>query len=193
MSTPYLPPIDRPRGLLLKLVYLFTRRQFGRVPTPIAVYSARMPIAFTTFATKIARLDKKLALPERIAVTIRQRVAGLNGCLFCQDLTRWYITTKLPKDVARMNALDDYQTSALFSDAERTALDYVSELVETKRVRPETFARLADHYSEREICDVVWLVASEYVYNVTNHALNIGSDGYCDLSAQRPAAVSTAA
>ena len=193
MSTPYLTPIERPRGLLLKAVYFFTRRQFGRVPTPITVYSARMPLAFTTFATRIARLDKKLALPERTAVAIRQQVAGLNECLFCQDLTRWYITTKLPGDVERMNVLADYRTSPLFSDAERAALDYVTELVDTKHVSPETFARLARHHSEREICDIVWLVASEHVYNVTNHALNIGSDGYCELSPQRSTAVTSAA
>lgn len=105
-------------------------------------------------------------------------MAGLNECLFCQDLTRWYITTKLPRDVARMNALADYRTSSLFGDAERAALDYVTELVDTKHVSPETFARLARSYSEREICEIAW-AASEHVYNITNHALNIGSGGYC--------------
>lgn len=105
-------------------------------------------------------------------------MAGLNECLFCQDLTRWYITTKLPRDVARMNALAGYRTSSLFGDAERAALDYVTELVDTKHVSPETFARLARSYSEREICEIAW-AASEHVYNITNHALNIGSGGYC--------------
>lgn len=192
MSTPYLPPIERPGGVLLKIVYFFLRRQFGKVSTPIAVFSARMPRAFLTFYAKIARLDKKLVLPERTAVIVRLRVSGLNGCLFCTDLQRWYVTTKLPEDVARLDALAEYQASPLFSDAERAALDYVSELVNTRHVVPETFARLTRHYSEREICDIVWLVASEHVYNVTNHALNIGSDGYCELSAQRSGAALSA-
>jgi hypothetical protein len=45
----YLPPVEKPRGLLLKLVYFLTRRQFGKVATPIAVFSARMPTAFLIY------------------------------------------------------------------------------------------------------------------------------------------------
>jgi alkylhydroperoxidase family enzyme len=51
-----------------------------------------------------------------------------------------------------------------------------------KRVHPVTFARLARHYSERQICEIVWLVASEHVYNMTNIALNIPSDILCDMA-----------
>jgi alkylhydroperoxidase family enzyme len=47
-------------------------------------------------------------------------------------------------------------------------------------MQPQTFARLRSHYSEREICDVVWLAASEHIWNMTNIALNIGSDGLCE-------------
>jgi hypothetical protein len=52
-------------------------------------------------------------------------------------------------------------------------------------VRPETFARLAKHYSERAICEIVWLVASEHVYNMTNLGLNIHSDMLCDISRKK--------
>ena len=69
----------------------------------------------------------------------------------------------------KFDALDQYRTSALFSDAERAALDYVTELTKDKEVNPQTFERLARHYSEREICEIVWLVASEHLYNMTKH------------------------
>jgi len=178
----YLPPVERPRGMLLKVVYFFTRRQFGKVATPIAVFSARMPIAFLSFYGKVSRLDKKLRLPSRTAVLIREQVASINTCLFCMDATRWYVTTKSPDNVARLDALPEYRTSPLFTDAERAALDYATELTSTKKVEPGTFARLARHYGEREICDIVWLVASEHLYNMSNAGLNIGSDGLCELS-----------
>jgi alkylhydroperoxidase family enzyme len=60
-------------------------------------------------------------------------------------------------------------------------LDYVTELTTDKKVNPNTFARLSDHYSEREICEIVWLVASEHLYNMTNIGLNIHSDMLCDI------------
>lgn len=31
----FLPPIEKPEGLLMKLAYYFTRRQFGKVLTPL--------------------------------------------------------------------------------------------------------------------------------------------------------------
>ena len=44
-----------------------------------------------------------------------------------------------------------------------------------------TVERLKPYYSEREICEIVWLVATEHLYNVSNIGLNIGSDGLCDV------------
>ena len=42
----FLPPIEKPGGLIIKLAYYFTRRQFGKVVTPLKVHSARLPSAF---------------------------------------------------------------------------------------------------------------------------------------------------
>jgi len=178
---PYLPPVDRPRSLLVKVVYFFARRSFGMVPTPIAVHSARMPGGFLSFYGKLPRLDKKLKLPAQTGQLIREQVARVNSCLFCMDTQRWYIMHKAPESLQKFDALPEYRTSPLFTDAERAALDYATELTTSKEISPDTFARLARHYGDREICDIVWLVASEHLYNLTNHGLGIGSDGLCEL------------
>lgn len=83
---------------------------------------------------------------------------------------------------AKFDALEEYRTSPLFSDAERAGLDYVAELTRTKSVNPDAFSRLRRYYSEREVCEIVWLVATEHVYNMTNIGLNIHSDVLCDLT-----------
>src|SRR5262245_1856821 len=77
---PYLPPIERPKNLLVRLAYWFTRRQFGRVMGPLAVFSARMPWAFTAFSMKVGGLDKKLVLAHDTAILVREQVASINGC-----------------------------------------------------------------------------------------------------------------
>ena len=59
----FLPPVEKPRGLMMKLVYAMTRRQFGKVLTPLKVFCARLPVAFGQFYGKISALDKKLLLP----------------------------------------------------------------------------------------------------------------------------------
>jgi alkylhydroperoxidase family enzyme len=180
----YLPPVERPRGLVMKLVYFFTRREFGKVVTPLTVFGARMPAAFGTFYGKVSKLDKKLDLPSQTRALIRERVASINSCHFCMDVGRWYAIRESADNEARLDALEEYHTSPLFTDAERAALDYATELTTDKRVEPDTFERLARYYSEREICDIVWLVASEHLYNATNIGLNIGSDGLCEMKPQ---------
>ena len=180
----FLPAIEQPQGLFMKLAYYFTRRQFGKVLTPLKVYSARLPLAFGLFYTKIGRLDKKLTLPPETILLIREQVARINVCLFCMDMGRLF-TIKASMNEAKFDALENYRTSNLFTDAERAALDYVTELTTDKQVNLNTFARLSAHYSEREICEIVWLVASEHLYNLTNIGLNIHSDMLCDVSRKK--------
>jgi len=176
----YLPAIENPRGLIMKLAYYFTRRQFGKVLTPFKVYGARLPVAFGLFYSKIGKLDKKLTLSPEMVLLIREQVARINVCLFCVDIGR-SLTIQASMNQAKFDALEQYRTSSLFSEAERAALDYVTELTRNKRVDPEIFARMGRHYSEREICEIVWLVASEHLYNMTNIGLNIHSDMLCEI------------
>jgi alkylhydroperoxidase family enzyme len=184
---PLLPPVEKPRGLMLKVVYAMSRRQFGKVMTPLKVFMARVPLGFGRFYGKVSTLDKKLSLPPETAMLIREQVAHINVCLFCIDIGR-YFTIKSSMNQAKFDALPQYSTSPLFTDAERAALDYVTELTRNKRVDLSVFARMARHYSERQICEIVWLVSSEHLYNLTNIGLNIHSDMLCDI-ARKPAGV----
>jgi alkylhydroperoxidase family enzyme len=180
----FLTPIEKPKGLMMKLAYYFTRKQFGKVLTPLKVHSARLPSAFGLFYSKVSNLDKKLQLPAETIMLIREQVARTNVCLFCIDIARAY-TIKESMNEAKFDALEQYSTSPLFTDAERAALDYVTELTKDKKVNPDTFARISRYYSEREICEIVWLVASEHLYNMTNIGLNIHSDMLCDISKKK--------
>lgn len=180
----FLPPIETPQGLMMKLAYSFTRRRFGKVLTPLKVHSARLPAAFGLFYARIGKLDKKLTLPPEFALLIREQVARINVCLFCTDIAR-SVAIKASMNEAKFDALEQYGTSALFNDAERAALDYVTELTKEKKVNRDTFARMSRYYSERAICEIVWLVASEHLYNMTNIGLNIHSDMICDITRKK--------
>lgn len=84
----FLPPIEKPKGLLMKLACYFTRRQFGKVLTPLKVHAARLAIAFGQFDAKVGELDKKLQLPAETVMLIREQVARTNVCLFRIDIGR---------------------------------------------------------------------------------------------------------
>jgi alkylhydroperoxidase family enzyme len=178
LDEPFLAPVEKPKGLMLRFLYRMTRRRYGRVLTPLKVFVARMPLAFGQFVGKISQLDKRLTLPGETVMLVREQVARINVCLFCIDIGR-YFTIQASMNQAKFDAIDRYAASPLFNEAERAALDYATELTRDKKVNPKTFARLARHYSERQICEIVWLVATEHVYNISNIGLNIHSDLLC--------------
>jgi alkylhydroperoxidase family enzyme len=182
----YLAPIERPSGPLMKFVYFVSRKMFGKVVTPLKVVYARLPLSFTWFSFKIGKLDKQLELPAETRMLIRERVARINVCLFCIDIGRSF-TIKQSMNERKFDAIDEYRTSPLFTESDRAALDYVTELTRAKQMSPETFARLARHFSERQICEIAWLVATEHYYNLVNIGLNIHSDMLCDLTKKKQA------
>lgn len=187
VDDPFLTPIERPRSLMLRLVYWLSRRQYGKVVTPLKVVMPRMPLAFPRFYGKIGELDKKLLLNRETALLIRQQVARINVCSFCIDIARWF-TIQSSMNQQKFDAIENYRTSPLFSEAERAALDYATELTRDRKVDPETFARLRRFYPERQICEIVWLVATEHLYNISNIGLNIHSDMLCDIT-KKPGAL----
>jgi hypothetical protein len=71
----FLPLIEKPQGLIMRLTYYFTRLQFGKALTPLKAHSARLPLAFGLFYSKIGKLDKKL-------MEWKKRKALLAGLLF---------------------------------------------------------------------------------------------------------------
>ena len=183
----YLTPIEKPEGVMLRLLYRILGRQFGKVPSWLSVFSARMPLAYTTWMGKVYKLSKKLKLSPDTVALVRAHVDSLNGCSWCRDAGRWYAINKTPHLLPRLDALPEYRTSALFSAQERAAFDFAAELTEHKHVSPQTFAALSRHYSEREICEIVWLVSTNHLFNINNLGLGIGSDGLCELSSRRAA------
>jgi alkylhydroperoxidase family enzyme len=173
---------------MLKVLYWFSRRQFGTVPGWLSVFSARMPLAFTSWMGKVYRLNKKLSLPPDTVALVRAHIDSLNTCTWCMDAGRWYAINKAPHLVPKLDALDEYRASPLFSVKERAALDFATELTGQKHVSPESFAALSRHYPEREICEIVWLVSSNHLFNINNLGLGIGSDGLCQINSRgRPA------
>jgi AhpD family alkylhydroperoxidase len=143
-----------------------------------------MPIAFTSFYGKLSKLDKKLTIPADTAMLIREQVARANGCAFCIDANRWAAINRAGVEEAKVDALEDYETSTLFTDPERAALEYATEVTRDKEVQAHTFAGLRRYYDERQVCEIVWLVASEHLYNLNNIALGIESEGYCQVPAR---------
>lgn len=164
-----------------KFIYAWSRKHFGKVMTPLKVMAARMPFRFAAFSGKISQLDKKLQLPPETVMLVRQRVAEINLCLFCIDIGRSK-TIAASMNQAKFDALPGYADSPLFSEKEKTLLDFVTLLARDRKMDKVMFDRLARFYSEREICEIIWITGTEFYYNIGNIGLNVHSDMLCDIA-----------
>ncbi len=181
---PFLAPIEDPQDPIMREIYASQEARLGKTFTSAKVLLARLPPGFAQFYGKSPELDRELKLSQETALLIRERVARLNVCLFCIDSVR-AVSIQASMNQAKFDALEEYNTSPLFTDAERAALDYVTQLTRGKRVDPAAFDRVANYYSEREVCEIVYLVASEHLFNLSNIGLNIRSDMICDIVKKR--------
>ncbi len=181
-----LEPIEKPKGLRMRIVYWMMRRGSGKVMTPMKVVTARMPgsmkltFEIAKFAYKGIKLDPELHL------MVGTFASQINGCGFCLDLARSTVIRKHLR-MEKFNTLSEYRTSPLFSDRERAALAYVEEATRHKRVSDATFKALRKQFNDREIVEITWVNALENYYNLQNLPLEIESDGFCAI-AQAPVA-----
>lgn len=183
----FLDPIERPKGLIPRIAYWLTRRQFGKVITPLKVIYARVPEAMP-LASAIQRFSATgVRLDPALAYLLQVHAARLNHCHFCIDIGR-ALAHGQGVSLAKFDALEHYRDDPQFTPRERAALAYVEEVTLNKAVAPDTFARLREHFSERDIVEIALLNAIEHYYNVANISLGIESDGLCPL---RPAAAGT--
>ena len=177
---PFLAPIEDPTEPAMRQIYAMQEARFGKVLTLAKVLHARLPVAFAQFFGNVPVLDQQLVLPAEMALLIRERVARMNVCLFCIDSVR-AAAIRASMNQAKFDALEEYGTNPLFTPGERAALDYTTQLTREKKVDPSTFDRLALCFSDREICDIVYVVASEHLFNVLSTGMNVRSDMICDI------------
>ena len=176
-----LAPIEKPKGLRMRIAFWMTRRQLGKVLTPMKVLYPRMP-GVLKLSYEIQKFEMKgVRLEPELHFMVGLLASHLNGCSCCVDIAR-AMAMREHRGMEKFNALSEYGTSPLFSDRERAALAYVEEATRHRRVSDTTFAALRQHFSEWEIVEITWLNAVHNYYNLINVPLEIESDGLCALA-----------
>ncbi len=178
-----LQPIEKPKGLKMKLAYWYCRKKLGKVIAPLSVVYTRVQkimmagLAISTF------IEKGLSIEPELQFLLQTHTAQLNNCAFCVDIGR-AIALRGNVGIDRVNELEHFETSQLFNDKEKAALRYVDEATKNKTVTQTTFDTLKQHFTESEIVEITLLNAIENYFNLINLPLEIESDGLCALVPQ---------
>jgi uncharacterized peroxidase-related enzyme len=151
-----LPPSQSPE---LKPHFDFFLTTLGFTPNSVLTMQ-RKPKLVKAFA----QLNAAVMDPEgEVDLGFRRLVGHLAskaaGCLYCQAHTLLG-AKNFGVDEARLAALWDFHTSPLFSDKERTALEFaLAAAAQPNAVTDASFAELRRHWSDGEIVELLGVVA----------------------------------
>jgi AhpD family alkylhydroperoxidase len=185
-------------GPMLKLMYRFgprmMRKLTGRDPQtgnglePMEVWALqpKMMMAMGRFNQAIR---KGKTVDERTKNLIELKGAQMIGCEFCVDLGSQICRNSGLTD-AELLAIPRYWSSDLFTDREKTALDYAVAFMRTPvEISDELFARMRSHFDDRQLVEITALLALTNLDRF-NAAFGIGSAGFSEgmvcLTPDRP-------
>ena len=173
-----LKPIENPPSLFLKIAYWFSKRQYGKVLSPLKIiYSRKSPLL--ALAMKIVKFEEKqTSLSPNLRLFIKIAAAAQNGCRFCTDMALANaVKSKIGTEKFNAVLSDDVFKQKVFSEKERAVFGFVKEYAEKKKVSDQTFAELQRLFGETEIVEIVAINAFEQYFNALAIPLEIESDG----------------
>jgi 4-carboxymuconolactone decarboxylase len=172
--------------LMVKLVYRFGPRAMRKLtgrdpqagsgiePMEIWAHQPKMMMGMGRF-NQAVRGGK--AVNERIRNLVELKGAQMIGCEFCVDLGSQICRNSGMSD-SELLALPRYQSSDLFTEQEKAALDYTVAVMRTPvEVTDELFARMKEHFSAKQIVEITALLTLVNTDRF-NAAFGIGSAGF---------------
>jgi len=108
----------------------------------------------------------KCGLPKRLIELVKFRASQMNGCAYCLDVHS-KDARKAGETEQRLYLLDAWRESPHYTPAERAALAWTEALTKVAETRaPDAdYAALREHFSDKEIVDLTYLIGMINVWN----------------------------
>lgn len=174
-----LAPYENPKNFFIRLMLNAARRRYGKEPTAFRVLYPRFPWLALVSAVIYSVLGLATRIGGDLAHLLQISTSMRNGCTFCNDIVMAE-AVRQRTGRERFAALLDFESSPLFTPREKAALAYTAALAESLHVSDAVWERLAQHFSERERIEIVWVCAVERYFNSMALPLRIGSDHLSD-------------
>lgn len=184
-----MPHIEIPRHShfpwYVKIFFWNQRRRYGAVLEP-ARFWGRTPRVFAALALLYGALDRRRSpIEPALRSLITVRVSQINWCRFCVDINS---ATSLKRGVEhkKLGELENFQSSELYSEREKTALTYAETMTYTDRhTTPDQFLELKKFFKDDEIIELTALIAFQNLSSKFNAALGVEPQGFCSLPDRR--------
>lgn len=146
----------------------------------VNVFDNRVAATFLKHIVGANKVISGSTLPAATQELVRLRASQINGCGFCTDM-HTKEATHAGETAVRLNLVAVWRETAVFTDAERAALELVEQgtrLADAAGgVTDQAWAHAADHYDEDQLAALTSLIALINAFNRVNIiAHNLGGD-----------------
>lgn len=118
-------------------------------------------------------------LEKSLLHMVKLRASQMNGCAYCIDM-HWKDARAVGESEQRLYGLDAWREAPYYTDRERAALDWTEALTNLKdgHVPDLVYEAVQRHFSEKELVDLAWVVASINAWNRLSMAFRTEAGSY---------------
>lgn len=160
----------------LRFFYYFQKKKYGMPLEPTLLWG-RSPRVMRNFLSMVRSLNRKNSpLDPQLRALVCVKVSQINQCAFCIDMNASFVV-----DRDKVNDLQNFASSVLFSKKEKAALKYTEAMTHTSKVDIAIFNELKNHFNDDAIVELTALIAFQNMSSKFNAALDASAYGFCKL------------
>jgi AhpD family alkylhydroperoxidase len=123
------------------------------------------PGAFKAISSLEAYLQES-GFDKPLLHMVKLRASQINGCAYCIDM-HWKDARATGESEQRLYGLDAWREAPYYNDRERAALEWTEAMtnITDGHVPDAVYEAVRNHFSQKELVDLSWAVASINAWN----------------------------
>lgn len=176
----YVSKIDRPRGLVRRFAWRYSRKRFGRAVDPLRVMAHHHGLLLASGALETVAEKRWRALDPKLRWLAVQATSGAIGCSWCTDFG-YYEGMQQGVDPRKVHDVPRWRDGTVYDALERAVLAYAEAANATpSRVTQEQVDALRKHLSEQALVELAAWIGLENYRSRFNAAVGLVSEGFSD-------------
>jgi uncharacterized peroxidase-related enzyme len=168
---PRIAPLSADANPDLKDAFDVYRKSLGFVPNSVLIMQRRPKLVKALAQLASAVWDRESAVELGFKRLLAHFASRASGCRYCMAHTAGG-ALRLGVNEKKLDALWDYKTSPLYTDAERLALDFaLAAAAVPNDVTDEMFAAMRAHWTEDQMVEIVGVISMFGFLNRWNDTL----------------------
>ena len=157
--SPRIEPLPPERSPELKEQFEVLRKNLGFVPNSVLIMQRKPKLAKALVEMTAAVWDPQSKVDREFKRLVAHVASRAAGCQYCMAHTAG-CALRFGLDDKKLAAVWEYQTSPLYSEAERVALDFALAAASAPNgVTDDMFASMRGHWSEEQIVEIIGVIA----------------------------------